>query len=91
MQWSGMSKTLASWENVQDLRRRFLGAPTWGQAGFQGEENVTHPNTRAAKKKRKQAEDEYLKFCPVDEAQSIRRSRRERQQTARFYGPDWTE
>lgn len=30
--WSSMPSTLATWENAADLKRRFPGAPAWGQA-----------------------------------------------------------
>jgi leucyl aminopeptidase len=31
---------LATWEDHDDLKRRFPKAPAWGQAGHQGRENV---------------------------------------------------
>jgi hypothetical protein len=40
VQWSGQPETLATWEDHDDLKRRFPRAPVWGQAGFQGGENV---------------------------------------------------
>lgn len=32
VRWSGLPDTLATWENLADLRRRFPSAPAWGQA-----------------------------------------------------------
>lgn len=36
VQWSGMPPYLSTWEEVDDLRRRYPECPAWGQAGFQG-------------------------------------------------------
>jgi hypothetical protein len=33
IRWTGMADTLATWENLQELRHRFPSAPAWGQAG----------------------------------------------------------
>lgn len=35
VKWSGWSDSLASWENMEALRQKFLAAPAWGQAGSQ--------------------------------------------------------
>ena len=43
IQWSGMSPTLATWEDVADLRRCFPSALAWGQAGSKGGGNVRIP------------------------------------------------
>ena len=43
IQWSGMSPTLATWEDAANLRRRFPSAPAWGQAGSKGGENIRIP------------------------------------------------
>ena len=40
VQWSGQPETLATWEDQDELKRRFPRAPAWGQAGHQGRENV---------------------------------------------------
>jgi hypothetical protein len=34
VQWSGLSPSLATWEDVTHLQQRFPQAPAWGQAGF---------------------------------------------------------
>lgn len=36
VQWSSMPAYLHTWEEVDDLRRRYPGSPAWGQAAFQG-------------------------------------------------------
>lgn len=36
VQWSGWPLSLATWENLEDLKRRFPRAPAWGQAGSFG-------------------------------------------------------
>lgn len=88
--WSGMPDSLATWENLQELRRRFPEAPAWGQAGFQEEGDVTNPLPKTSRRQRRRLEDEHLQYCPVPEAQAIRRSRWERRQNERFNRPDWT-
>lgn len=42
VQWSGQPENLATWEDHDDLKRRFPRAPAWGQAGFQGRESVNN-------------------------------------------------
>lgn len=44
--WSACSPSLLTWEEAEDLHRRFPKSPAWGQAGFQGRGNV-----RATKRK----------------------------------------
>jgi hypothetical protein len=41
--WSGAPEEQATWEDLEDLHRRFPQAPAWGQAGFQGEGIVNDP------------------------------------------------
>lgn len=41
VQWSGQPESLATWEDYDDLKRRFPRAPAWGQAVIQGEGNVS--------------------------------------------------
>ena len=43
IQCSGMSPTLATWEDAADLRRCFPSALAWGQAGSKGGGNVRIP------------------------------------------------
>ncbi|KAK1617297.1 hypothetical protein QYE76_022814 [Lolium multiflorum] len=85
--WSGVSDNLATWDNLQELKKRFPEAPAWGQAGSQGEGDVTNPATGLT---RRHAVDEHLKFCPVPEAKELRQSRRERRHNHRVNGPEWT-
>lgn len=40
VQWSRLPSMLTTWEEVVDLRRRFPQSAAWGQAAFQGGENV---------------------------------------------------
>lgn len=40
VQWSGQPESLATWEDHDDLKRRFPRAPAWGHAGSQGGESV---------------------------------------------------
>jgi hypothetical protein len=41
VQWSGLSSSLATWEDEADLRRCFPEATAWGQAISEGEGSVT--------------------------------------------------
>ena len=41
VRWSGPDSQVVTWENGQELRRRFPTAEAWGQASSQGGENVT--------------------------------------------------
>ena len=40
IKWSGLPSSLATWENMADLRRRFPRAATWGQVASQEEGSV---------------------------------------------------
>lgn len=43
IKWSHMPTSLATWENLVDLQRRFPKAPAWGQAGsFAGGVSAFH-------------------------------------------------
>ena len=41
VQWSDLPSSLATWEDLSDLQRRFPVAPAWGQVGSQEGVNVT--------------------------------------------------
>jgi hypothetical protein len=45
IKWSGMPATLATWENLESLRRRFPDASPWGQVNSQEEGNVSNHAT----------------------------------------------
>jgi hypothetical protein len=87
---AGMPDTLATWENLQDLRRRFPGAPAWGQAGSQEEEDVMNLPSATRKKTLRDKEKEVEASGTEEQKVQVRRSRRERQLNAKFSGPDWT-
>ena len=40
VQWSGCSGNILTWEEAEDLHRRFPQSPAWGQEGFRGGGNV---------------------------------------------------
>jgi hypothetical protein len=44
IQWSDQPDSLATWEDLEELRQRFPRAPAWGQAGFQGGGIVSDAN-----------------------------------------------
>jgi hypothetical protein len=41
IKWSGLDASLATWEDAEAIQQQFPQAPTWGQAGAQGEGDVT--------------------------------------------------
>ena len=41
VRWEGLLPAMDTWEEVQDIRRRFPQAPVSGQPGFQGGKSVT--------------------------------------------------
>uniref|UniRef100_A0ACD5U163 Uncharacterized protein n=1 Tax=Avena sativa TaxID=4498 RepID=A0ACD5U163_AVESA len=43
IQWSGLPASMATWENLLDLKTRFPRAPAWGQATAKGRGNVMGP------------------------------------------------
>lgn len=43
IQWSGLPASLATWENLLELKTRFPRAPAWGQAAAKGRGNVMGP------------------------------------------------
>jgi hypothetical protein len=50
VQWDALPESLATWEEAEDLHRRFPKCPAWGQAGFRGGGNVTTKARRLKKK-----------------------------------------
>jgi hypothetical protein len=52
-----MPQSLATWEEVEDLRRRFSSSPALGQDGFQGGRNVMNKNGRRRARKHKALHD----------------------------------
>jgi hypothetical protein len=47
VQWSRQSEASATWEDLEALRQCFPLAPAWGQAGFQGQGDVSDQATPA--------------------------------------------
>jgi hypothetical protein len=78
VQWSGMSPSLATWENLDAIRRRFPAAAPWGQAASQGEGIVSSspPLGREDKGMDKDIEAHH-------------RPRRATRPSVRVYGPEW--
>jgi transposase InsO family protein len=75
VRWKGLSDDLATWESRDDLQRRFPHDPAWGQAGSQGEGNVTDL-----------AKDVAFEAS----GKQRRRLRRAGRRPARVNGPEWT-
>ncbi|KAK1564064.1 hypothetical protein QYE76_018262 [Lolium multiflorum] len=80
--WSGMSDTLATWENLQEVKQRF---PLSKEEG-----DVTDQPIATKKMPLKKREKAIMEQGPEHQREQARRSRRERQLNARFSGPDWT-
>jgi hypothetical protein len=75
VQWSGLSPSLATWEDVTHLQQRFPQALAWGQAGFLHRENVSK---------------EMVEDGPRHEtSDGPRRSKRARAENVRLKGPEW--
>jgi hypothetical protein len=74
VEWSGLPRDLATWEDLEALRQCFPFAPAWGQAGFQGGGNVTPlPPSSSPQKQPGRREP----------------GRRERRPNVRLVGPEW--
>ena len=48
VQWNSLPASLTTWEEVEDMKRRFPTCPAWGQAVSQGGRNVRKKGHRAA-------------------------------------------
>jgi hypothetical protein len=70
VQWSGQPEALATWEDVDDLKRRFPRAPAWGQAGSQGGGSVSNstdsPDPQADARREKRARQESTRYASKD-------------------------
>lgn len=90
IRWTCMPDTLATWENLQEMKQCFPLAPAWGQGGSQEEGDVTEPPKAPKKTSSKQMEKAIEDHCTAEQREQVRRTRRTRQLNARFSGPDWT-
>jgi len=75
VQWSGQPEALATWEDYDDLKRRFPQAPVWGQAGSQGRENVSIDTDADV----------------WDPSAVVQREKRARQESTRYSSKDWVQ
>jgi hypothetical protein len=73
VEWSHMPISLATWENLEQLRQQFPRAPAWGQAASEEEGNVSS------------SEDAHREQAPSGPA----RPRRQARPNARLVGPEW--
>ena len=78
VRWSGDDSHVVTWENEQELRRRFPDSAAWGQAAPEGGGDVTAATSVAGSSKQKPA------------AQPVNRPRREKQPNSRFPASVWT-
>jgi hypothetical protein len=74
VQWSGMSPSLATWENLDSIRRRFPTVAAWGQAASQGEGIVSSSPPLGREDK---------------DIEAHHRPRRATRPSVRVYGPEW--
>ncbi|KAM0885932.1 hypothetical protein ACQ4PT_029997 [Festuca glaucescens] len=92
------AKGLATWENETELKAKFLVAAAWGQAAFEGRENVTNRKTRKWRQRRdhtagKRHETARLAAREKSQEEALvtkKRSERLIKPNPRFYGDDWT-
>jgi hypothetical protein len=80
IKWSGWHPSLATWEEEQDVRRRFPRAPAWGQAGSKGRENVSVHGEGAGR----------MLNGEVDHGTAPRRAQRVRRPNIRYSGDEWS-
>jgi len=70
VQWSGQPESLATWEDHDDLKRRFPRVPAWGQAGIQEGGNVNNvPDTMGPQEvalEERRAHKESTRYPPRD-------------------------
>jgi hypothetical protein len=91
IQWSGWHPTLSTWEEENDIKRRFPFAPAWGQAGVSGGENVSVPVVSQSQV------DEDASFSAGGRreaktgarADGLRRSQRVTRPNVRLLGREW--
>lgn len=76
IKWSRMPSSLATWESLEDLKRRFPYAPAWGQAGSFGGGGVSAPHA-----------DDSLEAVEQD---GPRRAVRAKRPSTRVIGEEWT-
>lgn len=78
--WSGMSPKLATWEDVDALRARFLEVVAWGQATVQARGNVSTSKEAPEMESRE-------KTTMTTEKEEEQREARERRPNKKYVGP----
>jgi hypothetical protein len=84
VQWSNLPTELATWEDQDNLRQCYPFAPAWGQAGFQGGENVNNESMDSPTVSRGVPNGE-------PEAAPVVRTRRVCRANVRQQGPEWVQ
>lgn len=82
VRWSGADETQDTWEDLQDLQRRFPEAATWGQVASEETGGVSDPNNRLAE----------LDASVHDRGKQVhqpRRTNRVQKPNHKFAGPQW--
>lgn len=81
IKWSGLPKSLATWEDLEFLRQQFPRATVWRQQGAQGGGNVsTCPADPPAADKTNSMEEA---------SDQVGRPVRSKTRSVRVYGPEW--
>lgn len=84
--WSSWSDELATWENEEELKRKFPCALAWGQAKFKGGGDVTVPSTAQAPSSSKSIEAQQ----EVEAGPRLKPKTRRTPRPNSFYaGPEW--
>jgi hypothetical protein len=86
VKWSTLLDSLATWEDMEDVKQRFPQSPAWGQAGFKGRDIVTVHDEEAESWRvgtEKEAVEEEL--VPLGRCASLR----VKKPNPKVIGPTW--
>ncbi|KAK3133105.1 hypothetical protein QOZ80_6AG0532360 [Eleusine coracana subsp. coracana] len=81
IKWFGLPATLATWEDLEALQQRFPRAPSWGQAGFKGEGDVSTLAPTGAKATTETEEKST--------SSAVKSGTRAQKPNSRVTGPEW--
>lgn len=99
IQWSGMASDLATWEDENEVKTKFPGAPAWGQAMDKEGGDVRDLQTSTTTSDEQQEITEVEKKDNIDQSEEVdqkqesaqlRRSKRGKIPSTRYDAKDWT-